>query len=114
MEKKLNYLPKISVILPVIDERISLVKTIEILLKENKKYITKIYFVLHKKKTKINSKYLCIKYVNQNKKLFSIIYQKKLHLGGEILDALEQIKTTICLIMNSDFETNPRSVKTMI
>ena len=42
MKKKLNYLPKISVILPVIDERISLVKTIEILLKENKKYITKV------------------------------------------------------------------------
>ena len=114
MKKKLNYLPKISVILPVIDERISLVKTIEILLKENKKYITKIYFVLHKKKTKINSKYLCRKYVNQNKKLFSIIYQKKPYLGGAMQDAFEQIKTSHCLMMSSDLETNPSSVKKMI
>jgi hypothetical protein len=114
MKKKLNFLPKITVILPVIDERISLVKTIEILLKENKEYITKIYFILHKKKTKIHSKYLCRKYANQNKKLFSIIYQKKPYLGGAMQDAFQQIKTSHCLMMSSDLETNPHSVKKMI
>ena len=114
MKKILNYLPKISVILPVIDERISLVKTIDILLKENKKYIIKIYFVLHKKKTKINSKYLCRKYVNQNERLFSIIYQKKPYLGGAMQDAFKLVTTSHCLMMSSDLETDPYSVKKMI
>ena len=102
MKKKLNYFPKITVILPVIDEKISLIKTIKILLKENKKYISKIYFILHKKKTKVNSKYLCKKYVNQNKKLFSIIYQKRPYLGGAMQDAFQKIKTSHCLMMSSD------------
>ena len=114
MKKKLNYLPKITVILTVIDERISLIKTVDILMKENKKDITKICFILHKKKTKINSKYLCRKYTNQNKKLFSIIYQKKPYLGGAMQDAFAQIKTSHCLMMSSDLETNPHSVKKMI
>ena len=110
----MTYLPKITAILPVIDEKVSLIKTIEILLKENKQDIVKIYFILHKEKTKISSRNLCKKYTNQNKKLFTVIYQKKPYLGGAMQDAFEQVKTSHCLMMSSDLETNPRSVNKMI
>ena len=114
MKKKPDNNQKISVILPVIDERVSLIKTIDVLLKYNKKDIAKIYFILHKKKTKISSTHLCKKYTLINKKLFSIIYQKKPYLGGAMQDAFKVVNTSHCLMMSSDLETNPYSVKKMI
>ncbi len=105
---------KITVILPVIDEKKSLVKTINILLKENSKNIKKIFLILHKKKTKKESKILCNNYKKKNKKLFKIIYQKKPYLGGAMQDAFENVMTSHCLMMSSDLETNPYTVKKMI
>lgn len=107
-------MPKFTVILPVIDERLSLVETINILLKDNSKDISKILFILDKKKTKPNSKYLCRKYIAKNKNLFSIIYQKRKYLGGAMQDAFEKVNTSHCLMMSSDLETNPHTVKKMI
>lgn len=114
MKNNIYSSPKITVILPVIDEKISLIKTIRIILKDNKRDIEKIFFILHKQKTKKNSINLCEKYLKSNKKLFSIIYQKKPFLGGAMQDAFEQVLSTHCLMMSSDLETNPHSVKKMI
>ena len=52
MKNKIYYSPKVTVILPVIDEKISLIKTIKIILKNNKKDIEKIFLILDKKKNK--------------------------------------------------------------
>ena len=50
----------------------------------------------------------------KNKKLFSLIYQKKPLLGGAMQDAFRKVKTSHCLMMSSDLETNPSTVKKMI
>ena len=105
---------KITIILPVIDEKKSLIKTINTLLKENSKDIAKIFLILHKKKTKKESKIICNNYRKKNKKIFNIIYQKKPYLGGAMQDAFEKVVTSHCLMMSSDLETNPYTVKKMI
>lgn len=112
--KKSNDFQTLSIILPVIDEKISIDKTVKILIRENKKNINKIYFILHKKKTKSYSSYICRKFYYSNKRLFSILYQNKLFLGGAMQDAFEKINTSHCLMMSSDLETNPNTVKYMI
>ena len=49
----------LSILLPVIDEKKSLIKTISIILKENPLYIKEIILILDKKKTKKRSKEIC-------------------------------------------------------
>ncbi len=114
MKKNKNNFDKLTVILPVIDEKNSLIKTVEIILKNNKEKIGQIFFVLHKSKTKLSSKNICLKYKKKNKKIFKIIYQKKPLLGGAMQDAFKKITTSHCLMMSSDLETNPITVKKMI
>jgi hypothetical protein len=114
MKNNLYSFKSITVLLPVINEEKCLIKTIEILLKNNKQNIKKIFFILDKKKTQLKSKNICRAYLNSNNKVFSILYQKKKSVGGAFQDSFIKVNTTHCLIMSSDFETNPISVKKMI
>ena len=114
MKKNPNNFKNITVILPIIDETFSINKTVSVLLKNNNSEIKKITFILHKKKTKNMSKIICKKFVSKDKKKFKILYQKKKFLGGAMQDAFKNVNTSHCLMMSSDLETNPYSVKKMI
>ena len=104
----------ITVILPVINEKISIDKTIHILLKNNYKDISEILFVISKEKTETASRIKCHYFHNLNKEKIKILYQKKKNLGGAMMDAFKIIKSSHCLMMSSDLETNPETVKKMI
>lgn len=109
-----KFFKDLTVILPVIDERQSLIHTVKVLLKYNSLDIKKIIFVLHKKKTKQESRVICKNYIKTKKTKFEILYQKRKFLGGAMRDAFIAVKTSHCLMMSSDLETDPRTVKKMI
>lgn len=114
MIKNPNIFENLTVILPVIDETLCINKTVNILLKNNFSEIKKIFFVLHKDKTKKISESICKKFIIKDKKRFKILYQKKKLLGGAMQDAFKKVNTSHCLMMSSDLETDPLSVKKMI
>ena len=105
---------KLTIILPVINETSSLLKTIRLIEKNNyKKTIKNILIVMSKKKTLFKSKKVCIKLSKTNKKI-KYFYQKKPFLGGAMQEAFKKIKTSHCIMMSSDLETNPNSLQKMI
>ena len=114
MKKNLNIFKNITIILPIIDETNSINKTVSVLLKNNSSEIKKIIFVLHKIKTKKSSEVICKKYLKKDKKRFKILYLRKRLLGGAMQDAFKIVDTSHCLMMSSDLETDPYSVKNMI
>jgi len=107
-----NY--NITVILPVINETSSLIETIKLIDENNfKNKIVKILIVMSEKKTSQNSKKICINFSKKFNKI-DFIYQKKPFLGGAMQDAFNAITTSHCIMMSSDLETNPNSLKEMI
>lgn len=107
-----NY--KLTILMPVIDEKESLKETINIILRDNKDYIDKILFLCHKKKTKEDSLQICNNYIKENGKLFRLIFQNKENVGGAFIDSFKYIETSHAVIMSSDLETNPNTLKDMI
>lgn len=103
----------LSILLPVIDEKKSLIKTISIILKENPLYIKEIILILDKKKTKKRSKEIS-KILGKKNKIIKKIYQTKPKLGGALINGIELSKGSHILIMSSDLETDPSSVKKML
>ena len=104
----------ITVILPVINETFSLIKTIKLIEKNNfKKKIVKVLIILSKEKTIQKTKKICFDLSRKSKNV-EYIYQTKPFLGGAMQDAFNVITTTHCIMMSSDLETNPNSLKEMI
>lgn len=110
--KKINF-KGVSILLPVIDENKSLQKTVQVILKNNLKDIDKIIIILDKKKSLKKSIDLAKKLSKKNKKII-FLFQKKPKLGGALIDGINLIKTSHAIIMSSDLETDPSTVKKMI
>jgi hypothetical protein len=103
----------VSVLLPVVDENKSLQKTLQIILRDNLKDIKKIIIILDKKKSLKKSVNLTKRLSKKNKKI-TFLFQKKPKLGGALIDGINSIKTSHSIIMSSDLETDPFTVKNMI
>jgi hypothetical protein len=110
--KKIKF-KDLSILLPVIDENKSLQKTLQVILKDNSNDIKKIIIILDKKKSLEKSINLTKKLSKKNKKIV-FLFQKKPKLGGALIDAINLIKTSHSVIMSSDLETDPSTVKEMI
>ena len=104
----------LTILLPVIDEYISLKKTIKILEKENSKFNIFYIFIIHPKKSLGKSINLCKEYIYRDPIKFSLLFQKEKLLGGAYIDGINASKGSHILIMSSDLETDPYHVKTMI
>ena len=76
-------------------------------------YIKEIILILDKKKTKKRSKEIC-KILGKKNKIIKKIYQTKPKLGGALINGIELSKGSHILIMSSDLETDPSSVKKML
>ena len=105
---------KFDVFLPVIDETISLIKTVEIIEKTSSKYISKYLIVVSKELTTKNSLNTIIFLKKKYKKKIKLIYQKEKYIGGALKSAIENIKSSHFILMASDLETNPKDVIRMI
>ena len=107
-------IPRLSILLPVIDETFSLEKTVELIIKENKIYVYEIIIIISREKTHKNSKIVIDKLKEKYSHLIKVFYQDIKFLGGAIRKGFEKSQGTHVLMMASDLETNPLDVKKMI
>ncbi len=103
-----------DIFLPVIDETVSLEKTIRIIEKNNSKHIFKYLIVLSKSKTIKKSLKSAYKMKSQYKKKVRLLFQKKKFIGGALKEAINNSSSSHFILMASDLETNPNDVKKLI
>lgn len=103
----------VSIILPVMDETTSLSKTVDILLAENRPNIGEILLVVCDR-TQHDSIAVCDELVAAYPKLIKLYKQKRPFLGGAMRDAFELASGSHVLMMASDLETDPHTVKELI
>lgn len=104
---------RVSVILPVIDETASLRKTVEILLAENAPDVAEI-LILTCCKTTGPALAICRDLVREHPSLIRLHTQKRPFLGGAMRDAFEWASGSHVLMMASDLETDPATVKDLL
>jgi glycosyltransferase involved in cell wall biosynthesis len=103
----------VSIILPVIDETVSLRKTVDIVLAENGGDICEILIVACKK-TSSASLAVAEDIMRQHSELVHLRFQERPFLGGAMRDAFEWARGSHVLMMASDLETDPETVKELI
>ena len=104
---------KASVILPVINETFSLKKTVDIIVAENNVSLEEILIVIAEK-TKKESLDTIDGLKKQHPSLIKIHKQIMPYLGGALREAFEISQGTHIVVMASDLETDPKSVKELI
>ncbi|HUI81390.1 MAG TPA: glycosyltransferase [Bryobacteraceae bacterium] len=104
---------KVSVIVPVIDETVSLRKTIEVVLAQNREHVSEILIIVCKKTTP-EALRTCDELVREHPDLIQIRYQQRPFLGGAMRDAFEWASGSHVLMMSSDLETDPETAKELI
>lgn len=104
---------RVSVILPVINETFSLQQTVTALMAENSADIFEIVVVISDKKTSPASKEVIEKLKSVYPPI-KVLSQKLPFLGGALRDAFDAITGDYVLMMASDLETDPYTVKEMI
>lgn len=104
----------VSVIVPVMNETISLRKTVRILVAENKPHLHQILIVISPKFTTPESRATIADLQKEYGELVQVLEQQLPYLGGALRDAFAAATGTHFLLMASDLETNPVTVKHMI
>src|SRR5262245_4437973 len=104
---------RVSVILPVIDETTSLRKTVELLVSPNAADLAEILIVVCDKTTK-PALQTCRELVLDHPSLIQVRKQERPFLGGAMRDAFEWATGSHVLMMASDLETDPATVKDLI
>lgn len=102
-----------SVVLPVMDEVQSLQATIQILREDNKTDLCEVILVVCNKTTQ-DSRALCESLQQQDPSFYKLVEQQRPFLGGAIRDAFDVFTGSHVIIMASDLETDPRTVKDFI
>jgi glycosyltransferase involved in cell wall biosynthesis len=104
---------RLSVILPVMDETDSLRETVRILLEENRRFISEILIVACSK-TASESVAVSRELESEHPGLVKLHWQKLPFLGGAMRDSFDWATGSHVLMMASDMETDPRTVKDLI
>jgi glycosyltransferase involved in cell wall biosynthesis len=108
-----NNFKKVSVILPVINETFSLIKTVNIILNLSKKDILEIIIVVDKKTT-TKSIEIINTLILQKDKLIILHLQKMPFIGGAIQEAFNLARGSHVIMMASDLETDPNLIPLLI
>jgi glycosyltransferase involved in cell wall biosynthesis len=103
----------VTAILPVTDETASLRKTVEVLLAENRQEISEILIVACQKTTPA-ALAVAEELAHEHVGLIQVRFQKRPYLGGAMRDAFEWATGSHVLMMASDLETDPATVKELI
>jgi len=111
--KQKNSFQSVSVILPVINETVSLTQTIETIERDCASSVSQ-YLIVICGKTTAESLTLCKAYAERQPSRFVVHHQKLPFLGGAIREAFELATGSHLLMMASDLETNPDDVKHLI
>jgi glycosyltransferase involved in cell wall biosynthesis len=103
----------VSIILPVINETHSLLKTIEVIESDCTSDV-KEYLIVVCNKTILESIKIGEKLHDKDSKRFILHYQKLPFLGGAIREAFDLAQGSHVIMMASDLETDPNDVKQLI
>lgn len=103
----------LSVLLPVMNETVSLRETITIIEAGSKSDILE-YILVVCSKTTPESLRVCQEFTTLNPSRFILHFQKLPFLGGAIREAFELARGSHTLMMASDLETNPKDVPNFI
>ncbi len=104
---------RVSVILPVMDETASLRETVQIILEENFNTLEEILIIVCGKTTPA-ARGTALDLELRNPQRIHVREQRLPFLGGAMRDAFEWAQGTHVLMMASDLETDPRTVKDLI
>ena len=103
---------KYSIVVTCVNETVSLIKTLEILIDENNSYIKEIIIVypnfVHDETFSIIKKY------SEKYKKVLALEQTKPFVGGAVQDAFDIVKGEYTIMMGGDLETDPYNVKIII
>lgn len=103
-----------TILLPVINETESLKKTIQIIETQNKEEKLIFSFLCSKALTSKDSIDICENYKKIDEFKYKIIFQNRKGLGGAFIDSFSNLNTTHAIMMASDLETDPETVKNLI
>jgi glycosyltransferase involved in cell wall biosynthesis len=103
----------VSIIMPVMDETVSLRKTVEIVVADNPDDISELICVTSRFSTP-EALAACRELTQRWPGLVKMRQQTRPYLGGALQDAFEWASAPYTLLMASDLETDPYTVKQMI
>ncbi|HEY4312074.1 MAG TPA: glycosyltransferase family 2 protein [Pirellulales bacterium] len=106
-------LESVSVIVPVMNETISLRQTVEIVLADNRPWIRE-FLVVVCDRTTPDAMATVAELVRELGPLIVVHHQKLPFLGGAIREAFDLARGTHVILMASDLETDPNLVRRMI
>ncbi len=107
-------LDSVSIILPVINETVSLRKTVETILGDVERELIREFIVVVCKRTTPEAMAVIAELQNELGELIVLLHQKLPFLGGALRDAFEVASGSHLIIMGSDLETNPDEVQVLI
>ena len=114
-----SYLPptrldSVSIILPVINETVSLRKTVETVLRDVKHELIREFIIVVCKRTTPEAMAVAAELEKELGELVVVLQQKLPFLGGALRDAFDVARGSHVIIMGSDMETNPEDVHVLI
>jgi glycosyltransferase involved in cell wall biosynthesis len=107
-------LGSVSIILPVINETISLRKTVETILHDVERELTREFIIVVCKRTTPEAMMVVGQLKDELGELVVVLQQKLPFLGGALRDAIDVARGSHVIIMGSDLETNPDDVRVLI
>jgi glycosyltransferase involved in cell wall biosynthesis len=107
-------LDSVSVILPVINETVSLRSTVEAILRGVQRELIREFIIVICQRTTSEAMAVIRQLQSEFGELMVVLPQKLPFLGGALRDAFEAARASHLIIMASDLETNPDDVRHLI
>lgn len=107
-------LDQVSIVLPVINETISLRKTVETILRDVKRELIREFIIMVCQRTTPESMTVAAQLKSELGEWVVVLQQKLPFLGGALRDAIDAAHGSHIIIMGSDLETNPDDVQLLI
>ena len=107
-------LESVSIILPVINETVSLRQSVETVLRNVKRELIREFIIVVCKRTTPEAMAVAGELQKELGELVVVLQQKLPFLGGALRDAFDVCRSSHVIIMGSDLETNPDDVHILI
>jgi glycosyltransferase involved in cell wall biosynthesis len=107
-------LESVSIILPVVNETVSLQKTIETILRDVKRELIREFIIVVCKRTTPEAMAVVAQIQKELGELVVLHEQKMPFLGGAMREAFNMARGTHLIMMASDLETDPKEVAVLI
>lgn len=109
----MDHFESATILLPVINETGSLMKTVEVIQRTSDRDVKEYIFIVSKK-TSAKSLDVCERYRKSDPDRFVTHFQTLPFLGGAIREAFDRARGSHVVMMASDLETDPETVKELI